>query len=598
MLHRKIKTKMEAHHGRFLLCPAHADQSAGARHSALYHPSCHRPSEAAGSRPPEDVPLRSMPAAPCLPDSRLHLLGGRAVQTVTLPLSLRLYGHLYATAFLPLLLLIPFKKRWLRRIVTGMLCLSIGYCAGYQVLFQVNHGKAHNFTRLGWADGFQHTVEAMRKEYVLSNWKQIDYDALLAEYLPRIEAAEAAGDQTAYGVALAEYAYHFYDLHVGVSMPAETRLAVRDQLAGNDYGLCLYTIDSGETIAVMVAEDGAAYAQGIRNGTVITQWDGVPVAEAAATVECIYVGYNVQFPVRENEAKYRPLFLAGKGGDTIRVSYLDAAGEERTATLTAAGSYRRSLGTAITLLQHDYLQDENFSTKMLSDTCGYLRISEEEYALAPAYLSYLRGGYFPKLTEDVNAKLEALQAQGMQSLVLDLRNNSGGLNAVGTAVSSLFTKERRFQFADGVRNGDSYRTTFHYDVFPDGRWADLPVVVLVNQACMSAGDGAAFFLGQNDNVTLMGITASNGVNQSIGGRCYLRDGFSIKYPVFLTLGEDDLPLIDTDASRKNRIPLDVEIPVDRDAALRIFDMTSDDSDDYALSYAMDYLQETRQLQAQ
>lgn len=41
-------------------------------------------------------------------------------------------------------------------------------------------------------------------------------------------------------------------------------------------------------------------------------------------------------------------------------------------------------------------------------------------------------------------------------------------------------------------------------VFPDGRYADIPVVVLVNSNCMSAGDGMAKFLGDCPNVTLMG----------------------------------------------------------------------------------------------
>ena len=46
-------------------------------------------------------------------------------------------------------------------------------------------------------------------------------------------------------------------------------------------------------------------------------------------------------------------------------------------------------------------------------------------------------------------------------------------------------------------------------------------VVLVNSNCMSAGDGMAKFLGDCPNVTLMGITASSGVNQNNGGYIYL-----------------------------------------------------------------------------
>lgn len=83
---------------------------------------------------------------------------------------------------------------------------------------------------------------------------------------------------------------------------------------------------------------------------------------------------------------------------------------------------------------------------------------------------------------------------------------------------------------------------------------------------MSTGDGVVFFLGHHDKQW----------HES----------------------EHRRALIDTDASRKNRMSLDVEIPANGDATLRIFDLTADDSNDYALSYAIDYLQETQQLQVQ
>ena len=92
----------------------------------------------------------------------------------------------------------------------------------------------------------------------------------------------------------------------------------------------------------------------------------------------------------------------------------------------------------------------------------------------------------------------------------------------------------------------------------------------------------------------MGITASNGVTQAIGGKCYLSDGFSVHYPVHPVLDENNQPMIDTDESRENRIPLDQVIPVDREAALRIFDLNDDGNDDYELEYAMHYLQASGQ----
>lgn len=47
-------------------------------------------------------------------------------------------------------------------------------------------------------------------------------------------------------------------------------------------------------------------------------------------------------------------------------------------------------------------------------------------------------------------------------------------------------------------------------------------------------------------------------------------------------------MIDTDSTRENRIPLDVEIPITEKAALEIFSL---DDADYELDYAVKYLEE-------
>ncbi|WP_155250451.1 hypothetical protein [Ruminococcus flavefaciens] len=45
---------------------------------------------------------------------------------------------------------------------------------------------------------------------------------------------------------------------------------------------------------------------------------------------------------------------------------------------------------------------------------------------------------------------------------------------------------------------------------------------------------------------------------------------SVNYPIGLTLNENDEPDIDTRADRISRDPVEVRIPLDYDAAMRIF----------------------------
>lgn len=517
----------------------------------------------------------------------------------------------------------------------------------------------------------------MERNYCLNSWKEIDYDALEAKYLPMIQEAEKTGDKATYGKALEEFAYEFHDGHVSINLLDEDlENATEEALYGNDYGLSLFTLSDGTTIAVNVETDEDTFKiysaetvnsengsesgtlnsasiqesdgipglqvlsnAGIKNGTVITKWDGRDIASAVADVQC--VDLNLQYPVKENEDLLRPIFLAGKGGDTVDVTYLDEKGKEKTVTLPKQGTYYSRLYiTEAQLFQqkdafivakafqeksYDQMSDqektnlksqlkevrENFATKMITDKCGYLRLNKEGYDDRQDNIAVLRHGYYPSLTEMYNKKLEDLQDQGMEYLVIDLRNNTGGYDCVAGALASLFTDEKQYLAGFGREtsrgkkqtNADeqtasanqtssatqsSYKLKESEYIFPDGRWKDLPVVVLTNQTCMSAGDCAADVLGRQDNVTLMGISPSNGVNQNNDGTIYLTDcAVCINYPSCLTLSEDAVPYIDTDVTRTNRIPLEETIPVDKEAAMTIF---SGKDEDYELEYAVEYLE--------
>ena len=230
--------------------------------------------------------------------------------------------------------------------------------------------------------------------------------------------------------------------------------------------------------------------------------------------------------------------------------------------------------------------NENFRTKMLSDNCGYMAISVEEYDTIGDVIAEIKGEY-PEITELVNAKLEELQSQGMTELVLDLRNNGGGYPIIMCAAVSLFTNEEIDMGYDALKINGEYMNITEYSVKADGRWADLPVVALTNSYCGSSGDGFVYALSRCPNVTTMGITCSDGIYQSIGGFIVLPDSnLYLHYPIFYALDNNGDLMIDTKADRQTRIPLDEYIPVTKEAALMIF---GENDRDYEAEYAVNFL---------
>lgn len=452
------------------------------------------------------------------------------------------------------------------------------------IVLLVQNTYVTDYSKLGWAESFSCMIDTMSESYVSRNYKNIDFEGLKARFVPMVEEAEENNDKKAFAKVLLEYQYEFYDSHIWFLQNSDILSQAEEELVGNDYGLSMYQLSSGDTIAIMVEEDSQAEKAGIHNGTVIKEWNGVAVEEAMQDVRCL--DYWYQFEVLENETLMKPIFLAGQGGETITVTFISDDGSTKNVQLDSMGSYKSRESAA---LGHFYsrnrISDDNFSCKMLNQDIGYLRITREHYGDEMYDIWTYVVGKHKKVYDEIDAKLQELSDNGMKYLVMDLRNNGGGYEQIGDAVASLFA-DRRLTNKTGIeRNGNIIPITkFH--TFNEGKWKELPVVVLVNDAAVSSGDVLTHLLSQCPNVTVMGITSSSNSAQTVGGCCYLSgDMFEIYYPIINSLDENN-EVLEVTADRQARVGFDLRIPVDYDAAMLIF---SDSEKDYELDYAVDYL---------
>lgn len=461
------------------------------------------------------------------------------------------------------------------------------------VLMSGIYPSVGNYTNKNYKEAFLSSAERMENEYALSDWKEIDYDALQDKVLPMVEEARKNNDKTAYYIALLNYCYYFYDGHVCVETVNEYGEEcvdeAKERLAGNDYGFSMFRLDNGKTVAILVDENSRAYASGIREGTQITKWNGVPIDDAIDETECIYP--QLSFPVEENENYLKPMFLAGKGEDGAEVTFVnESTNKKQTVTLYSEQPYSERLDRAIEMFYHkpeDPLSD-NYDSKMLSDDCGYLKICSEIPDETQISADSLLTGEYPQIYDMLESKVEKLHNEGMTKLIIDIRNNVGGSDIISETIVSLFADGKYFGHANGEYINGEYISYDERYIEGNGKWSDIDVVVLVNSECGSAGDNLAYNFSKLPNVTVMGITTSQGMDQSTGGMCVLSEGlFSVNYPIGLIMGEDNTPLIDTSPSRQTRVILDEHIKINDEEAEKIF---SDPKNDFELEYALNYIE--------
>lgn len=134
--------------------------------------------------------------------------------------------------------------------------------------------------------------------------------------------------------------------------------------------------------------------------------------------------------------------------------------------------------------------------------------------LEPGYV-YIRLAQFQERSDrDMQRALEKLAAEkgGIKGLVLDLRNNPGGLLTQAVRVSDMFLDSGLIVYTEGRIDSQKQK----YFAQKEGTWSDFPIVVLVNGGSASASEIVAGALQDHKRAVVLGTkTFGKGSVQTI-----------------------------------------------------------------------------------
>jgi len=144
---------------------------------------------------------------------------------------------------------------------------------------------------------------------------------------------------------------------------------------------------------------------------------------------------------------------------------------------------------------------------ILKDGIGYIRLAEFQQNSA----------------KDLKAALEGLKQDGMDSLILDLRNNPGGLLNVSIDVAEQFLEKGKMVVSTkGRLKGQSVE----FKAREGNPYLDFPIVVLVNEGSASASEIVAGALQDHKRSIILGAkTFGKGSVQTV---IPLRDGSALR----------------------------------------------------------------------
>jgi carboxyl-terminal processing protease len=128
---------------------------------------------------------------------------------------------------------------------------------------------------------------------------------------------------------------------------------------------------------------------------------------------------------------------------------------------------------------------------------------------------YIRLAQFQERSDrDMQRALEKFAAEkgGIKGLVLDLRNNPGGLLTQAVRISDLFLESGLIVYTEGRIEAQKQK----YFAQKDGTWTDFPIVVLVNGGSASASEIVAGALQDHKRAVVLGTkTFGKGSVQTI-----------------------------------------------------------------------------------
>ncbi len=241
---------------------------------------------------------------------------------------------------------------------------------------------------------------------------------------------------------------------------------------------------------------GAMVSQDVRTqiSTIVRVFEGSPAEEAGILPGDVIYKVDGELMAGVDLTLLVNNYVKGEEGSQVAITvYREDTGEYVDLTVT-----RRFEGVR-------FIDVQTVSGKMLEDGIGYVSVIEFDEVTAKQFKD----------------KIEDLRGQGMERLIIDLRDNPGGeLNTVVSMADYLIGDGGRIlTISDKYGNEEIYKAE-------DGHSLDIPMVVLVNENSASASEVLTGALKDYDAATVVGTqTFGKGIVQSL---IPLSDGSAVK----------------------------------------------------------------------
>lgn len=201
-------------------------------------------------------------------------------------------------------------------------------------------------------------------------------------------------------------------------------------------------------------------------------------------------------PIEDTPAAKKGL----QAGD--KIIKIDGASTKDMTLMNAVKKMRGKVGTDVTIT---ILREDTEKVFDVTITRGIIKIRSVRYDMVDDEVAYLRISSFNQsTTKEVKAGLEKMMKNKFKGLVLDLRNNPGGLLEQAVGVSRLFLDKGNTIVSTRGRVGDQ---NLRRGTTKNGPFSDFPIIVLINAGSASASEIVAGAFQDLKRAVIVGTTS-------------------------------------------------------------------------------------------
>lgn len=416
------------------------------------------------------------------------------------------------------------SANWLSRGLLLFFFFGITSCNPYTQTIRINKHE----------DNIHFLLSELEKNYAFSAHKSIEWH----EFEPIFAKNLSEPFSSQKYLSLRNLIYTIPDARLNIRSSRDEKL-MNEELDGYT-GFDISRILDGSCRVIKIDSSSQAFEKGLRPGDRILAWNGSPIKEILNNKQ-LHWGIkpaNLEF----KEVLQDHFLMRGPAGSEIELFFESSSGNNKGIRITFKSS------------KPSFVPEILKIPKKGNTNSNFLKLGNYGIWSLPEFSPGIRAEFLSKILPQLNM---------IKGLVIDLRNNQGGHDAIAAELAGYFIKDEVLYEETLIKDMDTgdWQEIGHITAFPSkSHTFQFPIIILISPLCNGAGEGFANVLWKEDNIQTMGMFGTAGSFSYPGGVIKIPGKFDILYPIGMSLDENGIILLESPGIYGGGLYPDIRIP--------------------------------------